>query len=66
MVENILGHGLFDKNKYSMDLAIELYHLEIIRILKEYDFPFDYQSSIQLQDDFLFLTSETAHQILLV
>ena len=64
MVHDILDCGLFDKNKYSIDLAIELYHLEIIRVLKDYDFPFDYQSCLQLQDDFSFLTYQEADKIL--
>ncbi len=66
MVENLIRHGLCDKVKRIMDMSIELYNLEIIRILKNNDFPFDYQSSLQLQDDFPFLTISEADQVLRV
>lgn len=64
MTENILKHGLYDKRKREMDLAIEYDNLEIIKVLKDYDLPFNYQTPLQLQDDFPFLTFEKADQIL--
>ena len=64
IVENLVKYGLCDKERSVMTMAIELYNLEIIKILKNNDFPFDYQSSLQLQDDFSFLTSGEADQVL--
>lgn len=64
MVENLIRHGLCDKLKSTMDMAIQLYNLEIIKILKDNDFPFNYQSSLQLQDDFPSLTNDETDQIL--
>jgi len=65
MVQNLFKNNMFDKKKETMVLAIENYHLEIIRFLKDHDFPFDYQSRLQLQDDFPFLSDSEADQILL-
>ena len=64
IVENLVKHGLCDKERSVVTMAIELYNLEIIKILKNNDFPFDYQSSLQLQDDFPFLTVDEADQVL--
>ena len=64
MAENLVNHGLCDKERSVMTMTIELYNLEIIKILKNNDFPFDYQSSLQLQDDFPFLTVDEADQVL--
>ena len=64
MTENLINHRLCDKERSVMSMAIELYNLEIIKILKNNDFPFDYQNSLQLQDDFPFLTATEADQVL--
>ncbi len=64
MVENLIRHGLCDKSKRITDIAIESHNLEIIKILKDNAFPFDYQSSLQLQDDFTFLSVDEADQII--
>ena len=64
MINNLIRHGLCDKNKSNVDMSIKLYKLEIIKILKDNDFPFDYQSSLQLQDDFPFLSSDEADKVL--
>ena len=66
MVENLIKYDFCEKSKEITDMTIELYNLEIIKILKDNDFPFDYQSSLQLQDDFPFLTVEEADKILLI
>jgi hypothetical protein len=64
MVENLIKYGLCDKSKRITDIAIESHNLEIIKILKDNAFPFDYQSSLQLQDDFTFLSVDEADQII--
>tara|TARA_R110002096_G_scaffold332601_1_gene526633 strand:- start:212 stop:688 length:477 start_codon:yes stop_codon:yes gene_type:complete len=64
MVENLIRRGLCDKLKSTMDMAIQLYNLEIIKILKDNAFPFDYQSALQLQDDFTFLSVDEANKII--
>ena len=64
IVENLVKHGLCDKERSVMTIAIESHNLEIIKILKDNAFPFDYQSSLQLQDDFSFLSDDEAYQVL--
>tara|TARA_R110002096_G_scaffold420792_1_gene626105 strand:+ start:711 stop:1187 length:477 start_codon:yes stop_codon:yes gene_type:complete len=66
MVENLIRHGLCEKSKKVTDMAIESYNLEIIKILKDNAFPFDYQSSLQLQDAFPFLSIDEADKVLLI
>ena len=64
ILRNLLRYQMYDKTKRVIDLAIEKYHLEIIRVLKDHGFPFDYQTPLQLQDDYPFLTSQEAYQLL--